>query len=620
MYRLADDGSLAVKIYTNPITVARAEKIRILSRLADPKLSHFTAWPTGLALDGQGRPRGLVLPVVERGKDVHQLYSPGSRRKHFPDVDWRFLVHVAGNTARAFATVHEFGLVIGDVNPGSILVLADGTVRLIDVDSFQVPIPGSRPLLCTVAVPLFLPPELNGSALDVVVRTNNHDAFGLAVTIFQLLMLGRHPYAGRYLGPEYMPIERAIVEHRFAFSAGASRRNMEAPPNTVGLDILPSQVSALFEVAFAPPSSGHHARPSAAEWVAALNSLAAGLIRCRRNTTHHYSSSSPLCPWCSLELNTGALLFGTPTSTSSGAYETEYRRLLTRAQAIATPVAQTVPTLPVSVPATSAAVEAHRPSGVVWLLISVGVVLIVGGVALFPLGLLLSAFGLLLVLGGVGDRTGRRKPWQEAYTNARKAHAEADTNLIEANAFPRHVSARRAIAKASAAWDAVPGMRTEQLRQLHANKRQVQLEQFLQSQLLESAQIKGIGKGRLASLSAYGIDTAWDVKAARIRQVPQFGEVLADRLLTWRRSVERHFAYDASRPLPPDVTARVDSEMNDRRRLIVEDLKRAVRQLEDARVTEAAEAAAAAGRLREASMALIQARTDLHAATGKAPD
>ena len=75
---------------------------------------------------------------------------------------------------------------------------------------------------CEVGVAHFTPPELAGRNLHELQRTTNHDCFGLAVLIFHLLFLGRHPYAGRFLGIEDMPIERAIHEHRFAFGHKAA--------------------------------------------------------------------------------------------------------------------------------------------------------------------------------------------------------------------------------------------------------------------------------------------------------------------------------------------------------------------------------------------------------------
>ena len=37
-----------------------------------------------------------------------------------------------------------------------------------------------------------------------------HDRFGLALVVFHLLFMGRHPFAGRYQHADDMPIEQAI--------------------------------------------------------------------------------------------------------------------------------------------------------------------------------------------------------------------------------------------------------------------------------------------------------------------------------------------------------------------------------------------------------------------------
>lgn len=49
---------------------------------------------------------------------------------------------------------------------------------------------------CDVGVPLWTPPELQGRDFRGLTRTKNHDRFGLAVLMFQLLFMGRHPFAG----------------------------------------------------------------------------------------------------------------------------------------------------------------------------------------------------------------------------------------------------------------------------------------------------------------------------------------------------------------------------------------------------------------------------------------
>lgn len=618
VYRLAGHSSQAIKVYSSPLTVERAQKIKILAQLGQTDIGRFTAWPSGLVLDENGQARGLLLPVVEHGKDIHHLYTPSSRRKHFPTANWRFLVHVSGNVARAFGAVHALGLVIGDVNPGSILVLGDGTVRLIDVDSFQVPVAGGRPLLCTVAVSLFLPPELDQASLNSVVRTPDHDAFGLAITIFQLLMLGRHPYAGRFLGAGEMPIERAIAEHRFAFGAHAADRQMQRPPNTVGMEILPSRVAALFESAFAPPAH-RRPRPSATEWVQALDQLAAELAHCQRNFAHYYPRSASLCPWCDFEQSTGVLLFGVPTTAFTQRYENEYQQLVGRIAAVPRPVPPSLVAATAGVVANPAAQQAAKIPGLAWGSYLLGLLLIVGGLVLLPPGGLFILIGAVVLVFGAGARRRRRKPWINAYSAAKSEEADAVAELEQANRFPAHGVALAAATRASRLWDGLPSRRAEGYRQLEKNKRQEQLLQFLQTQLIETASIKGVGAGRVAMLSAYGIDTAGDIEIQRVQQVPQFGPVLADRLVAWRREREHAFVYDPSRPLPQEAVIRLNKEIEDAQRRVVDDLRRALRALEAAHASEPAAAATAAQRLRAARLVLLQAEADVLAAIGRVP-
>lgn len=618
VYRLAGSGSQAIKVYSSPLSGERAQKIKILAQFGQTDITRFTAWPSGLVLDERGRARGLLLPVVEHGKDIHHLYTPSSRRKHFPNADWRFLVHVSRNVARAFAAVHALGLVIGDVNPGSILVLGDGTVRLIDVDSFQVPIPGGRPLLCTVAVSLFLPPELHQVPLNSVVRTSNHDAFGLAITIFQLLMLGRHPYAGRFLGAGEMPIERAIAEHRFAFGAHAAHYQMQRPPNTVGLEILPSRVSALFESAFGPPAL-RRLRPSAKEWVQALDQLAAELAHCQRNPTHYYPRSASLCPWCDFEQSTSVLLFEAPATAFRQQYENEYQQLLDLIAAVPRPTPQIVVAATSGIVANAAAQQAAKTPGWARSSYLLGPLLMVVGIVLAPSGVLLILLGAVALGFGMSARKRCRKQWIIAYRTAQSEEADAAAELEQANRFTAHAAALAAATRASREWDDLRSLRTERYRQLQENKRQEQLRQFLQTHLIKSARIKGIGPGRVTMLSAYGIDTAGDIEIQRVKQVPQFGPVLVDRLVGWRREREHAFVYDPSRPLPVEAMIRLDKAIQDAQRRLIDDLRRALRALKAAHTSEPEAAANAAQRLRAAKFGLLQAEADLQAATGKMP-
>jgi hypothetical protein len=245
----------------------------------------------------------------------------------------------------------------------------------------------------------------------------------------------------------------------------------------------------------------------------------------------------------------------------------------------------------------------------------------VGGLVLLPRGggLLFILLGAVALVFGVGARRQRRKPWINAYRATKSEEADAAAALEQANRFPAHAAARAAATGASRLWDGLSSLRLERYQQLEKNKRQEQLRQFLQTQLIESARIKGIGPGRVAMLSAYSIDTAGDVEIQRVQQVPQFGPVLANRLVTWRQEKEHAFVYDPSRPLPQEAVIRIEKEIEDAQRRLVDNLRRALRDLQAAHASEPAAAATAAQRLRTAKLMLLQAEADVLAATGKVP-
>jgi DNA-binding helix-hairpin-helix protein with protein kinase domain len=303
---VAGKPDLVAKLYHTRPPVEKAAKLVAMVRHAEPTLLSVAAWPVSPLHESRGgHLRGILLPRVEAHREVHQLYSPAHRKVHFPSADWSFLLHVARNCAAAFETVHERGHVIGDVNQGGVLVSARGTVHLIDCDSFQIMDQG-RVFRCAVAVPHYTPPELVGVDFAKIDRTQNHDCFGLALLIFHLMFMGRHPFAGRFSGSGDMTIERAIAEGRFAFSRSAISYQMKPPPHSLELGVASEAVAKMFEAAFA---KGVTKRPKAAEWRVAIDNLKQCLQRCGDDAAHIYPAALSRCPWCEVERRGGPAFF-----------------------------------------------------------------------------------------------------------------------------------------------------------------------------------------------------------------------------------------------------------------------------------------------------------------------
>jgi DNA-binding helix-hairpin-helix protein with protein kinase domain len=221
-------------------------------------------------------------------------------------------VQAARNTAAAVETVHAHGHVIGDVNQQNFTVAPNATVMLVDCDGFQISLNGSL-YPCEVGVAHFIPPELQGKSFRDVTRTRDHDAFGLAVLCFHLLFMGRHPFAGRFLGAGDMPLERAIAEQRFAYGSSARRLLMQPPPAALPMSAVPAEIAALFESAFSSPS-----RPTATQWRLALEATSRQLKTCTRVPVHRYYANAAACTWCELEGRAGVIFFlgAAPASTA----------------------------------------------------------------------------------------------------------------------------------------------------------------------------------------------------------------------------------------------------------------------------------------------------------------
>lgn len=308
VYEIAGVSQFVAKVYHVAPEPSKADKLNAMVAIAtaNKRLLDVAAWPVATLYDRPGGSVvGIGMPRVTGGREIHDLYGPSFRKIHFPNADWRFLLGVARRCVAAFDDIHRGGIVVGDVNQGNVLVFPDGRIRLIDCDSFQIA-HGGRTFLCGVAVGHFTPPELQSADFRSVIRTPNHDRFGLAVLIFHLLFAGRHPFAGRFLGAgDPPPIEKAIVEGRFAYASWAARAQMAPPPHVPTLRVVPSEIGTLFERAFGPGSELAGARPSAAEWAAAIERLGRSLRRCSESPGHFYPAHLSACPWCEIERHGG---------------------------------------------------------------------------------------------------------------------------------------------------------------------------------------------------------------------------------------------------------------------------------------------------------------------------
>jgi DNA-binding helix-hairpin-helix protein with protein kinase domain len=544
-----EQRGVVAKLYAQPLQRGQVAKLETMIRAGDPTLASVAAWPLALVYEGV-RPVGFTMPLLAGQHPLHDLVGPKRRQELFPDAHWNFLVHAALNLARAFEVLHARDVVVGDVNSNNVVVHRNAMTHLIDCDSFQICASGAL-YRCTVGVAEYQPPEFQGKDLSRLDRLPQHDLFGLAVMIFQLLFVGKHPFAG--VLPAAIRATGAIGDNvaarRFFYGPEAKRLGLKPPPGSIGLSAVTPAIALAFRQAFLGDPA---ARPSAAAWVAALHELQTKTVPCRANGAHRYRAGSA-CPWCALEKR-GLHYFSLPVPVGQGGglddsvWRTCSDADVERMWAEIAAVAQPAPRSPVAAPprryrTTPLGLWKGRriagfAAGASALTVAFGALIAVGQPGFAAILLLL---GTLSALAGRPDarrafaqRRRRLEESRKAYSAAEKewARAARATGFVEMRARLAHV--RRALKEQRRRYDA-------EIAALRRNRDREALRRYLESHVVAVNVIPEIDKRAKALLLSFGIETANDIESASLREVPQLTRPQRARLMLWREAIERSF-------------------------------------------------------------------------------
>ena len=201
IYRIPHADAYLLKV-CKPETLADRQKLALfrerlaaMTALADCRNAQFLAWPIMPALDGHGMPIGFVMRKCT-GRTFRALFAPAQVQRFFPGWNRIQVTQVAINFLDAIRMLGSHKVLVNDFNPSNFLVDKSGAVRLIDCDSFQIPVSGGQPLLTRTFTPEFCAPELLLHPENFNrPRTPEQVRFSLAVVIYMILMSGLHPFA-----------------------------------------------------------------------------------------------------------------------------------------------------------------------------------------------------------------------------------------------------------------------------------------------------------------------------------------------------------------------------------------------------------------------------------------
>lgn len=244
------------KVYDNKhLTQNRKEKLELLisSSLNIKKV----CLPNALLFNEKKEFAGYTMPKIPKdyltfSKSVLQLGSP-SVQKVLNNWNRESLARLCSKLAATFKKVHEENLLIGDINANNILIdIKDNqgsSFVIVDTDSFQV-----GPYPSPVGTPVFTSPEIykrentQNPRYGNFLRTLKDEEYAIASLLFQIIMLGQPPFAGK--GVEGEGIE-ALKNYNFDFrgenSTGAD--TSDGPYRLIWAN-TPKKIKAAFEKVF----------------------------------------------------------------------------------------------------------------------------------------------------------------------------------------------------------------------------------------------------------------------------------------------------------------------------------------------------------------------------------
>ncbi|QWO98923.1 hypothetical protein J5W71_02875 [Akkermansia muciniphila] len=120
-----------------------------------PIRSPCVAWPQEILYDELRRFVGVLMPRADGVPLGAFAFHAELLKKQFPSWTRYDLTRLCLNLSASVHTLHRYGVVLGDLHPGNVLVSPDGTVCWVDADSFQI-----EDYPCSVGTERFWAPEL----------------------------------------------------------------------------------------------------------------------------------------------------------------------------------------------------------------------------------------------------------------------------------------------------------------------------------------------------------------------------------------------------------------------------------------------------------------------------
>ena len=211
-------------------------------------------------------------------------------------------------------------------------------------------------------------------------------------------------------------------------------------------------------------------------------------------------------------------------------------------------------------------------------------------------------------------------PHRSVLSTRRQALADLERQLRETEArwqrevgplVVAHARKHATLQGAKRDLEGLPAYHQAQKQRLVAERERDQLHHFLERYQIKDGSISGVGKGRAATLSSYGIETAADISEARLDPVPGFRPVRIRALIAWRKACEQKFRFDPRKGVDSADLAVLQKRVDGKRRDLETTLLVGAKELQQARARIDLQAKTISQELLRIHDRLGQARADV---------
>lgn len=212
----AVDKDMVAKIYkAGKLTRRKSAKLQLLTK---KRLScSGICFPQQAVYNSYSEFVGYLMPAAKGYELQRSIFVKPLFLKRFPNWKKKDLVQLALTILYKFKYLHDRNIIVGDINPGNILVADSQEVYFVDTDSYQI-----EDFPCPVGTSMFTAKELQGKSYEDYLRTKGNENFALATLLFMLMVPGKPPYA--HQGGEGI-IENIRLQ-RFPYQLGYKKGEM----------------------------------------------------------------------------------------------------------------------------------------------------------------------------------------------------------------------------------------------------------------------------------------------------------------------------------------------------------------------------------------------------------